>query len=622
MESIVIEKEKLKADIPQTRSPWFVRRNANGEFAIMQLPLDTRPGTKANAHLVSPRETLGTEIEFEPTPMFAFDGATNIAASGESFADGDFLSRTTKEEMNRFLCIGPIAKNETYDDVADRIVPGCRDPAHPDHWFVNHVAWVNRHDANLALQDITVEPERKPEPAQKAAVGNLSKSKTARCFGAAASDGKTKPRLQPYLDDTIRARNYQHDTFKPTVNGATPGAKAARNGLVRIPILPTHFDRNLTKAVWAWAKEANIAPRLALCVIHCAMRTMESNLKRMLTVMMERYTADKKGDRAKIDAYFNTRLKADLSLRKIISCDKKGVLNDITLNGGECRALMADIARAVEGGRSHLFEAVRETYASLHDAPGADALNLCEWEEVLKLWAISMGAAYKLRPTEADRRTFRESSKLYVVKKAMLNSTYLVWYDWQMYSVMAKLFDRYESLMLISQEGMEAVQKQNNSLQRHTNNGCNGGRIPTRIIMEGIEAIKRYLLDRKSKMISPCKRLWQQQLLQFMSSFHSIFERCEAYKAEGNTMAWTDLCDEHDSFEAISRIRITMTALYRVYKGRTQCLAGGYVGRLRAQLKGYYAPCACELTDAFWMMRPADAAKLLSRQRRERWAER
>ena len=183
---------------------------------------------------------------------------------------------------------------------------------------------------------------------------------------------------------------------------------------------------------------------------------------------------------------------------------------------------------------------------------------------------------------------------------------------------MGKLFDRYESLMLISQEGMEAVQKQNNTLQRHTNNGCNGGRIPTRVIMQGVEAIKRYLLDRKSKMISPAKRLWQQQLLQFMSSFHSIFDRCESYKKEGNTTPWTDLCDEYESFEALSRIRITVGARMRIYMGRSQQLAGGYVGRLRAELNEFYRPCECELTDAFWTMRPSDAAKLLRHQRRER----
>ena len=78
------------------------------------------------------------------------------------------------------------------------------------------------------------------------------------------------------------------------------------------------------------------------------------------------------------------------------------------------------------------------------------------WAVVLKHWALAMRAGYVLRATAADRQTFRENAQLYVTEKAKIRAGCCCWYDWQMYSVMTDIFDKFESLMAISQEGCVA----------------------------------------------------------------------------------------------------------------------------------------------------------------------
>jgi len=42
-------------------------------------------------------------VDLQPTVMFSFDGATTIAASGNSFAEGDLFTNTKKDDMSTFL---------------------------------------------------------------------------------------------------------------------------------------------------------------------------------------------------------------------------------------------------------------------------------------------------------------------------------------------------------------------------------------------------------------------------------------------------------------------------------------------------------------------------------------
>ena len=386
--------------------------------------------------------------------------------------------------------------------------------------------------------------------------------------------------------------------------------------IFRIP--RKHFDRELLNAVWAWSKHAEggaITRRMALCIIHCAMRTMESCIRTILAMAAERYVSGNAEQKRIVTRHLNNRLYHDLKLRPLISTNDKGELNKITLNGGEIRAIMRDLL----AGESCLLSAITNTYAELkiseHDT------HLRAWANALKHWATAMNAAYDMRATREQRTVFAHHIRLYVLEKGKINNQELVWYDWQLWSIFPKLFDRYGSLMAISQEGMEAIQKRNNALQRHSNNNANAGRLPTRVIQAGLEAIKAYLLERKKRVKSSAAWLWERQLLAFMSVHHEVFEEMERCKVEGRVMDWrTEFVPEWESFKASSRIMITCRAKYRQFKAKD---AGSrYYAKLVEERNAYYAPCECELRPSFWEMRPEDQARELQRARKTRWAAR
>ena len=597
-----------------------------------QRALATLPGTKKNKHVVSPRIVMGMRVHLKLAVMFAFDGATTIAASGNSFAEGDLFSRTPKEMMNIFLHAVPIAKGETLADVARRLVPpsmltACGTLSRRDaKWVSEYVAYVNRHSANADLQAVTAEPERQPQAAQAASIGQAGrKGKDAALFGKGASDGRTAPKLMPFVDPRVTRFRYVSSTFIPTIDGNLPNAwntPATRDGMVRMPIFPTHFDKPLVKAVWDWSKHADITCRLALCIIHCGMRTMESCLKGVLGILREKYEAGKGDHQALIDHHLNRVLSSTttgLGLRRLISTDKTGALNDVTLNGGEVRALIADLQKLATGGESIFVNAV--TTALKHVAPelNDDTTHMSEWRNVLKHWGCAMGAAYQQNATEAHKQTFREHVKFYVMSKACISADGLCWYDWQLYSVMTVLFDRYESLMMISQEGMEAVQKQNNALQRNSNNGSNSGRYPMAVIARGIQAIKAYLAERRRKLISPAQWLWRQQALLFYASHSDVMTLAEELKVSGNVKDWaTELVPDKQVSIVAGLIGIKLRKWAR--RGLAQKAGSQFYTRMLQQHELYYAPLPCETEGRFWAMRPEDQAKVLNKGRRERWA--
>ena len=144
-------------------------------------------------------------------------------------------------------------------------------------------------------------------------------------------------------------------------------------------------------------------------------------------------------------------------------------------------------------------------------------------------------AGYSLHATPADRAIFREHATMYVMKKSRIRAGITIWYDWQMYSNMANLFDKFGSLQLISQEGMEAVQKRMNMLLRLGNNFANVGRIPWRVLRAGREAIRAYMNTRAKKKKTPEKWLWMKNFHSFAAKNEDVLARVERHRRGGNT---------------------------------------------------------------------------------------
>ena len=644
----------MKVDIPMDAAPWFYKRDAGtpsnavrqggikrGKGSLHTRPLTEIPGTEKNKHRGHPREHLVRNVRLLPAFMFCFDGATMFALTGVSMrtANADMFTQATKQEMGAFCELRVLARGKSLTDLAEELSPGCSASTHRDHWLIAYLVSLNRWSCNSELQAITREPERQPTPAMAQELGKQAQG----IFGdERQSDGRTDVR-QPYRDAKIR-RLLDAKTgfakFKPSIDGDKKDAaqkKLSSECLMRVPCQPKLFERPLNDSVWAkrpdsaWQRwfgteTANpILSRFGLCIIHCAMRTMESCLRLMLTVMASRFVAGT--DRETINKHLNKAIWDDLRIRRLIAVDKNGALLRVTLNGSEVRTLITDLCSA----DSRLLAAVRDTYSNLRKPPGEEEIHLDAWACVLRHWAVAMRAAYVLRATPGDRQTFRENIQLYVVEKAKIRAGACCWYDWQCFSVLTHVFDTFESLMAISQEGMEACQKRNNMLMRLGFNFANVGRIPRKKLREGREAVKAYLKERAMKMKSPAHWLWLRNLFSFFAHFNDVFERVERHKVEGRTLDWlTEFSPEWVSCVAISIIFGKLAAHHRGDHSPTTSDTISWHGyrvsvtnvrskMLVTECAQYYAECECETWSSWDAMDERQQRIELSKERRLRW---
>lgn len=614
--------------------------------------LETLPGTRANKHKGHVREHLVKRVRLLPLFMFAFDGATTLAATGVSLRSkqADPFSSELTDDMGSFLQIALLRSKHSLTDLAESLSPGCSAPTHRDHWLVQYLVLINRRDLNSELQAITREPEREPEPEMLEGLG-----KQAKKLMQQQGDGRTDTR-RPYRDKSIRKLKYSHSGFTSglDITERTPDAATMTSGgdcLVRVPVMVQHFTRPLDTAIWSrrdpkW-KQGDENPVLAcfgLCIIHLAMRTLESSLRLMLKIASDRFVAGKGSDRKMIMKHLNDRVWADLKVRKLVSVDANGKLNRVTLNGGEVRTLIDDLL----SGSSCLLAAITKMYASLKHPPQDDCTHMRKWAVALRHWALAMKAGYKLRATPADRQIFRDNIKLYVTRKAMIRAGTCCWYDWQCFSVMTKIFDSFGSLMAISQEGMEACQKRNNMLMRLGCNFANVGRIPWRITQCGREAVKAWMAERKAKKKSPQEWLWRRNLFCFYSDFYQAFERVEAHKKNGKTLDWkTQFSPEWKSCVCLTKIYkiLLAKARWNISSGRKR--AGRQAKQLPrqtltwrraedgrafkvpvyddrraalvAELRDYYLPCKIESSSGWELMTPEARARAIQRERKARW---
>jgi len=392
------------------------------------------------------------------------------------------------------------------------------------------------------------------------------------------------------------------------------------------------------------------------------MRTAESCVSLMLERALTKYL-DGKGKSREYGDECNKRVRRDLKLRKLFSVNKERKLNPISFNGEEVRVLMEDLARP----DSKLIAAFRDLYKKLDISPASHQLDA--WATVMQHWARAFQAAYVMRATDADRRTFRGEVGFYAAKKSMLRAGACTWYDFQLYSIFTELFDTFMSLMVISQEGMEACQAQQNRFLRWSNHFTNAGRIPWKVLVKGFEATREFLAERLKKVKSPEWWLWCRNMTCFYATHHKAFEAVEECKKLGRSWSWLyEYCPRWKSFRTISRLRIGWGAALnrRKYGGRwgtggiagnvrhrakTIQTRGGFLGlkhpehkkqvffpksadglkvtkikseygeSLARELAAYYEPVPCECTMAS-DIDDFTKRKLIQRERRKRWKRR
>ncbi len=644
-----VEDNGAEVDILQDTAPWTHTRSAIGDRADGKGKiygagtldgakgeyLTTIPGTKANKHLGRPREKLVRGVKLLPMFMFCFDGATTMAITGVSLQSNrsDPFTDESTHDMGKFHEIGVLRKGERLMDLAEKISPGCSSPTHRDHWLIQYIVELNSHKHHTELQAVTREPKRKPRPfASGIDTGAANILNDARF-----SDGRSTQIVMPYMDKDIQRLRYDHAKFKPGMNGDVPNiAKqvAQKDELIRLPVRPEAFARQLPQAKVTGRGGAPFTSLLGLCIIHCAMRTCENCLRGMLTTASSRFVAGKGKDRAKINELLNERLKKMLG-KSLIATDQKGQLYKISLNGKQVEDIIVDLL----SGSSEVLSAIRETYAALSLSEAET--NMSEWTKTMEYWAKSMEAAYEMKATAEHRQIFRENIKFYVKSKSAIRPGICNWYDWHLHHTMTQIFDRYESLRAISQEGMEACQRRNNLFMRQSNGFANAGRVPTKIKDLGKAAVDAYKAARKAKLLSPAHWLWLKNMFGFYAKFTDTFERVEKLKREEKTCDWTkEFVPEWLNCIAITKISTILRAkcfrwqashnkpgMYQVVtwtrRGVTYTVecTDAHSLAVANELAGYYRPVPVEESGRFSELEALWAQKKSEVQRRKRWAE-
>ena len=140
--------------------------------------------------------------------------------------------------------------------------------------------------------------------------------------GGAEDDGRSEVR-RAYLDSEIDALGYDHADFVPSVDGNRKDAltaKAGADGLIRVPVLVEHYNRELPQAAWKGQDVTGTISmrRFGLCIIHAGMRTLESCVTLMLEKALELYLNGRGKSREYGDAC-NARVRRDLKMRKLFS---------------------------------------------------------------------------------------------------------------------------------------------------------------------------------------------------------------------------------------------------------------------------------------------------------------
>jgi hypothetical protein len=631
--------EGARFDLPQSRAPWSYKRKPldpttgirpAGEFRGGSKTLCTEPGTKANKFMM-PRAWLVLSILMYARLYVAVDGATHFALTDVSVqsACNDAYTNEKKKECAMLLHIVPIHAGETLGHVCERLQPGSTDSKSHHHWFYEAAVMGNAHSDNAEAGDITRLPPRKESttPMKKSLSGT--------------SDGRTTVVLEPYVDPVIEQCKYDSKAFKPAIDTSQgdPNVPVTELGLVRMPVIPELFTRSLPGALWNEKKWGPFTKRLGLCIIHGLMRTGESNFEGGTMLLRSIFagnaiacTSSKTNDKKIIQKHLIDFITEHLKVRAIIGVDNKGKLYDLSLNGGEAEALVDDLASTspkekAEGGTSFVLYALRKTFTLLGFRP--EVSHIDEWAGILQHWALAMQAGLVMRGPAAEmaahKLSFALNARLYVLKKAMLNKDLLVWYDWQVYSTFPHLFDIGGPPRAFCQEGMEAIQKANNSLQRHGNNGANGGRKPNLTVA----LLKEYMANRLARMLTPAQWLWKQQLFRFMGEWHMRFELAEQLRQEGNVGDWElQQVPEYRSFVVMTSVYCRLAATFWRMKARHADVERGQRGEpakhhyvaMLLQHRAYYAPVECETDRSIYAYPLKEQRHRVSAARKARWA--
>lgn len=195
-------------------------------------------------------------------------------------------------------------------------------------------------------------------------------------------------------------------------------------------------------------------------------------------------------------------------------------------------------AYSLKHSSSTLLRAVALTYEALGDGFSEDYAEFTRWLDMLTHWVRGMTAALKMKPEVEDYDIAKKELALYVCTKLERLPGRLTWYDHLCLYIIGEMLEKWGSLRLVSQEGMEAFQKKLNEILRLNNGFANAGAIPKDVKAHGAQAVEKYMERRAKDKPSPARWVFEQALIQQHSYFVDVERARDSLVQADRTCEW------------------------------------------------------------------------------------
>ena len=399
--------------------------------------------------------------------------------------------------------------------------------------------------------------------------------------------------------------------------GIEIGVKEAT--LVRMPVVPEPIgSRPLPKAVW---KDMPVMSFACLCVLHGAMCTGENLLTRLLAVraatampraacpgahsLRSYRPAPCSQDLCEVlphDGEVESAVKTHLNptLEEIgIGAIRKNPDTDkcyaFSLDGSTVERFIQNLEQEESIQGSSFLQAVERTFQELGPSKAGDLARFKERLGVLRHWRQGFRLALRYKPLEGDYAAVKRELALYFGAKMLTWPESNTWYDNECLYIIGYMHERWGSLRLVSQEGMEAWQKKLNEVLRLGNGFANAGAIPLTVIQAGEAAKCAYMAKRAEDKPSSAKWIYEQAMLQQHAYMNDTIVDMNDLEEQGKKISWMRYVTYWRRYMVCAAMRCRLRA--RVLRRATRLDAQG--ASVRRAPDGLYATLLKEHRD-YW----------------------
>ena len=576
------------------------------------------------------RLALVHAVRMFPSLLVCLDGGTWASASGVSVSNkekNDFLTNLTRQEQRR-------PYRWVWLEEGDHVMGWCNRVRKGDEAFLAVTLMGLEREHNAAMANLTQEKERKycgggsgggedecdeddkddddmptaggifmPAPEQEeATAAELATAAAATNAASGANLGKpfedddlNPPKMNPpFNHETYLSGVYSDAVREESLRGGKLGPRRPRYGielplrmrtLVRLPAIPEKAgSRALPDAAWG---DLDVVSKCALCILHAAMRTVESIFKRLIAPLEEEFC---KGGRVKtaVELHLNKQLGA-LGCRKLACNPETKKSYKASFDGKPAMSWVDDVHRGLvehapnlhaEWGlvncRSRFVRGLACTYQKLGNNYAGHYAGLKEAVPMLRDYVIAMKSAMKMKPTARDYELVDEHMPRYVVGKLLLWEGSNTWYDNHCLFAIPHMMRKWGSLRLVSQEGMEGWQKKLNDILRLNNGWANAGAIPKAVHTMGQAAVDAYMSARADDKPSSARWVYEQALLQQHAQWVPVLKERDALKGdEDREMDWARFVELWQRYLAFATLYVWSLARVRVREARWRAMEEG-----------------------------------------------